>query len=40
MEGREENFAPKEKLWESHDFDPRLFAYIPQFGTGKKNVRK
>lgn len=40
MEGREDNFSPKEKLWESHDFDPKLFVYIPQSGAGKKNVRK
>ena len=40
MEGREENFSPKEKLWESHDFDPKLFAYIPQSEAGKKNLRR
>ena len=40
MEGREDNFSPKEKLWESHDFYPKFFVYIPQSGAGKKNVRK
>lgn len=40
MEGKEENFPPKEKLWESHDFDPKRFAYVPQSGAGKKNLRK